>query len=143
MDQNKAISEFNAGWKEFFSDKTQPENSNERQKQLEEFRLWYNTVRKQSDTQKTPQHMWDDQHGEERRFTADFEDDADLEETEFQVAESMFNILWKEDKHNLKELSKHELAKAMFIEGFLYYSNMIREMENIETDDASSQPKKN
>ena len=62
------IKEFDNAWEEFFKNKPRPRNDKEDKAQQEEFHHWYNTVRKQSDTEKTPNEMgkrimnfsWDD-----------------------------------------------------------------------------------
>jgi len=64
----KEVQEFDSAWEEFFKDKPKPRSDAEDRRQLEEFHHWYNTVRKQSDTGKTPVEMgsrirvfhWDD-----------------------------------------------------------------------------------
>lgn len=63
-----AMSEFDKAWVEFFKDKPRPRSDKEDKTQQEEFHNWYNNVRKQSDTGKTPKEMgkrimefsWDD-----------------------------------------------------------------------------------
>lgn len=68
--------EFDTAWGEFFKDKPKPRNVNEDKKQQEEFHNWYNNVRKQSDTGKSPFEMgsrimnfsWDDSEDDEKDF---------------------------------------------------------------------------
>ena len=65
--------EFDRAWKEFFKNKPRPKNDEEDKKQQEEFCHWYNNIRKQSDTGKTPVEMnsriiefrWDEEYDEE------------------------------------------------------------------------------
>ena len=57
--------EFDLAWQEFFKDKPEPENDEEDRKQQEEFYLWYNYERKQSDTGKTPAEMYKEVYGKE------------------------------------------------------------------------------
>lgn len=52
-------------WNEFFKDKPEPKNDDEDRKQQEEFHNWYNHVRKQSDTGKTPAEMYKEIYGKE------------------------------------------------------------------------------
>jgi len=67
-DERIAIIEFDKAWEEFFKKKLRPRSEKEDRKQQEEFHIWYNNVRKQSDTGKTPKEMgkrimefsWDD-----------------------------------------------------------------------------------
>ena len=56
--QRPGMREFNMAWEEYFKDKPKPKNDDEEKKQLEEFHHWYNYVRKQSDTGKTPAEMY-------------------------------------------------------------------------------------
>ncbi|MDP4039275.1 MAG: hypothetical protein Q8P57_01735 [Candidatus Pacearchaeota archaeon] len=49
--------EFDNAWKEFFKDKTEPKTEEEEAAQQREFAYWYNNLRKQSDTGKTPVEM--------------------------------------------------------------------------------------
>lgn len=68
----RSMEEFDKAWKEFFRNKPQPKNDEEDMKQQEEFAHWYNNVRKQSDTGKTPAEM-----GERiMEFHRDDEDDV-------------------------------------------------------------------
>src|SRR3989344_5744523 len=62
---NFAIEEFDSAWQEFFEDKSEPKDDEEDKKQQEEFYHWYNFVRKQSDTGKTPAEMYKEMYGEE------------------------------------------------------------------------------
>src|SRR3989338_11392204 len=62
---NFAIEEFDSAWQEFFEDKSEPKDDEEDKKEQEEFYHWYNFVRKQSDTGKTPAEMYKELYGEE------------------------------------------------------------------------------
>jgi len=53
----RSIEEFDKAWEEFFGGKTRPRNDEEDERQQQEFAHWYNNVRKQSDTGKTPAEM--------------------------------------------------------------------------------------
>jgi hypothetical protein len=67
-DEKIAMIEFDKAWEEFFKNKPRPRNNKEDRNQQEKFHHWYNNVRKQSDTGKTPKEMgkrimefsWDD-----------------------------------------------------------------------------------
>ena len=56
-EERKVIKEFDKAWDEFFKNKPRPRNDEEDRKQQEEFHHWYNDVRKQTDTGKTPREM--------------------------------------------------------------------------------------
>ncbi|MFH1721424.1 MAG: hypothetical protein ABH950_02330 [Candidatus Altiarchaeota archaeon] len=53
----RSVREFDLAWEEFFQDKPKPRTEEEDLKQEQEFTEWYNNVRKQSDTGKTPAEM--------------------------------------------------------------------------------------
>ncbi len=61
----KGIKEFELAWQEFFKDKPEPKTEEEDRKQQEEFHYWYNYVRKQSDTRKTPAEIYKEVYGKE------------------------------------------------------------------------------
>jgi len=63
--QRPGMKEFEMAWQEFFKDKPEPENDEEERKEQEEFHHWYNYVRKQSDTGKTPAEMYKEVYGKE------------------------------------------------------------------------------
>jgi|GEM_PF-3280241 len=54
---NRSMREFDLAWKEFYKDKPKPTTDEEDLKQQKEFAYWYNNIRKQSDTGKTPVEM--------------------------------------------------------------------------------------
>ena len=60
-----AIREYRTAFEEYFKGKPKPKNDKESKKQLEEFVHWYNDVRKQSDTGKTPSEMYKKIYGKE------------------------------------------------------------------------------
>ena len=64
---SQAQKEFDMAWKEFFRDRDKPENDDEEKKQMEKFIHWYNDVRKQSDTGKTPAQMYKEIYGIESK----------------------------------------------------------------------------
>jgi predicted Zn-dependent protease len=53
----RVMNEHELAWNEFFKDKPQPKNDEEEQKEAIDFAFWYNNVRLQSDTGKTPAEM--------------------------------------------------------------------------------------
>ena len=61
----KGLKEFSLAWEEFFKNKPEPKDDDEDKKQQEEFHQWYNYVRKQSDTGKTPAEMYKEIYGKE------------------------------------------------------------------------------
>jgi hypothetical protein len=60
-----AMREFENAFQEFFNKKPKPKNDEEERKEQEEFYHWYNYIRKQSDTGKTPAEMYKEIYGEE------------------------------------------------------------------------------
>ena len=53
----RGIMEYDLAWNEFFKNRPRPKNDDEEQKEMIEFAFWYNNVRPQSDTGKTPAEM--------------------------------------------------------------------------------------
>ena len=62
-DKSQAVKEYRQAFDEFFKDKPEPKDEEESKKRLEEFFHWYNNVRKQSDTGKTPAEMYKEIYG--------------------------------------------------------------------------------
>jgi len=60
---NPAIREYKLAFEEYFKDKPKPKNEKESKKQMDEFMHWYNNIRKQSDTGKTPNEMYKEAYG--------------------------------------------------------------------------------
>lgn len=58
-----AIREYRMAFEEYFKDKPKPKEGKESKKQLDDFVYWYNNVRKQSDTGKTPDEMYKEAYG--------------------------------------------------------------------------------
>ncbi|MFH1835831.1 MAG: hypothetical protein ABH851_06555 [Methanobacteriota archaeon] len=54
---DRSMREFDLAWREFFKDRPKPRTEEENLKQQREFAHWYNNVRKQSDTGKSPAEM--------------------------------------------------------------------------------------
>lgn len=65
-DEIPAIREYRMGFEEFFKDKHKPKNDKEMRKNMGEFMYWYNYVRKQSDTGKTPDEMYKEAYGKKK-----------------------------------------------------------------------------
>lgn len=53
----RSMKEFDLAWKEFYKGKPKPKTDEEDRKLDVEFHEWYNNIRKQSDTGKTPAEM--------------------------------------------------------------------------------------
>ncbi|MBU2576774.1 MAG: hypothetical protein KKF50_03560 [Nanoarchaeota archaeon] len=113
----RSMKEFDMAWTEFFKDKPNPKNDEEDKKQQEEFHHWYNYMRKQSDTGKTPVEMHKEIYGEEPKnifdetrpsrfmnFEWDDYDDENFEEDNGEkrlkeLADNMFdNGVWQNSK---------------------------------------------
>jgi len=60
-----SFNEFELAWKEYFKDKPKPKTDEEDRKYQEDFQDWYNYIRKQSDTGKTPVEMYKEIYGKE------------------------------------------------------------------------------
>lgn len=95
-----SIKEFELAWNEFFKNKKRPKNDEEDRKQQKEFMDWYNNVRKQSDTGKTPAEMFKAVYGKEPgdkpkepSRIMNFEWDEDYKEPDelLQEADSLIN----------------------------------------------------
>ena len=126
------IKEFDLAWQEYFKDKPKPKNDEEDRKQQAGFYYWYNNIRKQSDTGKTPAEM-DKEPQEENRmmnFEWDEEDDEedfdDLEQELWEMSSEMFDEdIW--NKEEMEDLSRRELAKTMFGLGFIMHQRIMDE----------------
>jgi len=144
----RSIKEFEMAWQEFFKDKPEPENDEEDKNQQEDFYNWYNNIRKQSDTGKTPAEMyeeiygkvppknpneqsriinfdWDDEYNED-----DYSEEGEIELDKAQeeasgVATEIFENSWKEIKREVEGTSKKEACRYSFILGFLNYMKIM------------------
>ena len=139
-----AIKKFDLAWQEYFKDKPKPENDEEDRKQQAGFYYWYNNIRKQSDTGKTPAEMYkeiyDKEPPEENRmmnfeWDEDYDEEEDFDDLEKELWE-MSSEMFDEDiwnKEEMKDLSRRELAKTMFGLGFIIHQRImdeeIKEME--------------
>ena len=156
----KGMKEFELAWQEFFKDKPEPRTEEEDRKQQEEFHYWYNYVRKQSDTGKTPAEMYKEIYGreppknfpinsEEPSRMMNFDWDEDYDESDFDgddeldnaqeeavvIATKIFENSWKRMKQEVEGVSKKEACKYSFILGFLDYMKMMdKKAEIIEKE---------
>ena len=159
--QRPAMREFEIAWQEFFKNKSKPKNDEEERKEQEEFYHWYNHVRKQSDTGKTPAEMYKEIYGKEppknpnevsRMMNFEWDEDYDedfgnenFEEAHKQaveIAHEIFeNDIWKNAKLELKDVTKREAYRSMFTLGFLtYMKSMDEEMADFK-EKAKQNPK--
>ncbi len=165
---NFAIEEFDRAWQEFFEDKPEPKNDEEDRKQQEEFYHWYNFVRKQSDTRKTPAEMYKEMYGEEppqnaidintkpsriMNFGRDGEDEEDFadkdeldEEKELEelnkISDHIFdNGVWQNSKEQMKDMSKRDSSRHIFRLGFFMHSQYINEKMRVITEELENMSK--
>ncbi len=129
--ERPAILEFNMAWEEYFKDKPRPKNAEAGKKELEEFYHWYNFVRKQNDTGKTPAEMYKEAYGEEPPETngklgLDFGEE-DYDEAAEDAKEFFEKEVWRRVKAEMKELNRKEACKSMFSLGFLTCMKLIEE----------------
>jgi len=110
----RSMNEFELAWNEFFKDKPEPKNDDEERKEQEEFHHWYNYIRKQSDTGKTPAEMYKEDYGEEPKNIFDekkpsrfmnFEWDKDYDE-------ELMHLIYDLQKYDNKEGYKMEYEEA-------------------------------
>jgi hypothetical protein len=137
------MKEFDSAWAEYFKDKPEPKDDDEDKKQQEEFHYWYNYVRKQSDSGKTPAEMYKEIYGEEPpkssldatkpsrimnfEWDEDYEEDFDEEDKKemqklTEAADYIFeNGVWANSKEQMKDMSKRESSLHMFRLGFFMH----------------------
>lgn len=167
----RSMKEFEMAWEEYFKNKPKPKSDEEDRKQQEEFHHWYNHIRKQSDTGKTPVQMYKEIYGREPPenpsepsrmqnfyWDEDYEEDFDNEESELDNAEKegvsiateIFEENWKKIKEELEGQSKKESCKYSFILGFLNYMKLMdkkaklieKEMKNMSEEETKEFIKK-
>ena len=159
--QRPAMREFEMAWQEFFKNKLKPKNDEEEKKEQEEFHHWYNYVRKQSDTGKTPAEMYKEIYGKEphknpsevsrmmnfewdKDYNEDFEDE-NFNEAHKQAVEISHEIfekdIWKNVKSELKDATKREAYQSMFTLGFLTYMKIMDEEMADLKEKAKQNPK--
>lgn len=153
--QKPAMREFEMAWQEFFKNKSRPKNDEEEKKEQEEFHHWYNYVRKQSDTGKTPAEMYKEIYGKEppknpsevsRMMNFDWDEDYDedqliVDEAVKEADEIFEKEIWKEVKEEMKELNRKEACKSMFSLGFLTYMKVMDEQVESFENKAKQNPK--
>jgi len=129
--QHASTGEFDLAWQEFFKDKPAPKDDAEDKKQQEEFHYWYNHVRKQSDTGKTPAAMYKEVYGREPPENPDepsrmmnFGWDEDSAEDDFTEEDIMGmkrdfdRDFWPRIKQEIKDMTKKEACFTSFLLGF-------------------------
>jgi len=162
----RSMNEFESAWQEFFKNKPKPTNDDEEKKEQEEFHHWYNYIRKQSDTGKTPAEMYKEAYGEEPKNIFDekkpsrfmnFDWDEDYSEEDFSdeeekeldgaqeeaivIAEEIFEDSWKRIKQEVEGASKKEACKYSFILGFLDYMKMMDKKAEVIEKELKNMPK--
>ena len=106
-EENQAAKEYRQAFDEFFKDKPSPKDEEETKKMLQEFFHWYNNVRKQSDTGKSPAQMYKVIYGEEAPDPVNIPDEEDLDQEEIESMKEFFDKkLWPNLKKDLKEATK-------------------------------------
>ena|SRR3989344_2330625 len=160
---NRSMKEFDLAWAEFFKDKPNPKDDEEDKNQQQEFYQWYNYIRKQSDTGKTPAEMYQDSYGERppQNFPTNMvkpsrmtyfewdEDGEEFDETEEErldyldkIAEYMFNNgVWQDSKEQMKEMSKRDYSKQMFKLGFFLHDKYKQEQMKIIEEELKTMSK--
>ena len=152
----QATKEFELAWQEFFKDKPEPTNDEEEKKEQEEFHHWYNYVRKQNDTGKTPAEMYKEVYGKEppqglpinsenpsKMMNFEWDEDYDENDSDDEkeldsaqeeavvIATKIFEDGWKNIKQEVEGTSKKEACKYSFILGFLDYMKMMDQKSEI------------
>ncbi len=127
-EESQAVKEYRQAFDEFFKDKPKPKDEEENKKLLEEFSHWYNNIRKQSDSGKTPPEMYKEIYGEEAPDSVDISGEEDLNQEEIESMREFFNEeLWPKLKKDLKEATKKEACFLSFLAGTEISNNMFKE----------------
>ena len=124
-DESPAIKEYRLAFDEFFKDK--PKDEAEYKKRLHEFFHWYNNVRKQSDTGKTPAEMYKEAYGVEAPEPAELSEEDIKDEEIDELREFFDNELWSKMKKDLKDATKKEACFACFLAGTEVASKWLEE----------------
>jgi len=140
-----AIQELEKAKQEFFKDKPEPKDEEELKKQYNEFMNWYNNIRKQSDTGKTPAEMYKEIYGKTPPEKIPHIEDSDNELDEMQEeaiiqAEAIFKKAWKTIKQEVEGISQKETCKYSFITGFLAYMDFMDNMSAKLAEKAKQNP---
>jgi hypothetical protein len=126
-EKSQAVKEYRHAFDEFFKNKPKPKDEEEHKKLLEEFFNWYNNIREQSDTGKTPGEMYKEIYGNESPEPVNVtEDDFDKEEVE-DIRNFFDKELWPKLKKDLKEATKKEACFLSFLAGTEVSNNMFKE----------------
>ena len=164
----QGIKEFDIAWVKFFKDKPEPKDDDEDKKQQEDFHYWYNYVRKQSDTGKTPAEMykeaygreppqkfpissqessrmvnfeWDENYSEDEFDDEDFEDEEELKKLT-EIADYMFdNGVWQNSKEQMKDMSKRDSSRHMFGLGVFMHAHYMNEQMKTLAKEMQDMPK--
>ena len=127
-EKSQAVKEYRQAFDEFFKDKPEPKDEEESKKRLEEFFHWYNNVRKQSDTGKTPAEMYKEIYGKEVPEPVNMTDEEDCNQEEIDDMREFFDKeLWPKLKKDLKEVTKKEACFLSFLAGTEISNNMFEE----------------
>ncbi|MBU0979703.1 MAG: hypothetical protein KJ709_02770 [Nanoarchaeota archaeon] len=127
-EESQAVKEYRQAFDEFFKDKPKAKDEEESKKMLEEFFHWYNKVRKQSDTGKTPAEMYKEIHGEEAPDPVNISDEEDLNQEEIEDMREFFDKeLWPKLKKDLKEATRKEACFISFLAGTEISNRMLEE----------------
>jgi hypothetical protein len=150
------MKEFEMAWEEYFKNKPEPKTEKEDKREQEEFHHWYNYIRKQTDTGKTPVEMYKEEYGREplekpteisRIMNFEWDenycelDDAKEEATVF--ADKIFSNSWEMITQEIDGLNRKEACRYSFILGFLNYMKVMdekaeifeKELENMSEED--------
>lgn len=126
-EKSQAVKEYQQAFDKFFKDKPEPKDKEESKKMLEEFFHWYNNVRKQSDTGKTPAEMYKEAYGKEAPEAVELTEEDDNEEQIEYLKEFFDNELWPNLKKDLKEATKKEACFISFLAGAEISEKMFEE----------------
>jgi len=161
----RSAEEFEMAWQEFFKNKPRPKNDEEERKEQEEFHNWYNHIRKQSDTGKTPAEMYKEIYGKEppknpteesrmmnfewdEDYNEDYDEDFDnLDEEErlnelTKIADHIFdNGVWSNSKEQMKDMSKRDSSRHMFRLGVFIHSQYMHEQMKEITEELKTMSK--
>jgi tetratricopeptide (TPR) repeat protein len=143
---SRATEEFELAWKEFFKNKPKPKNDQQEKKELEDFTNWYNNVRKQSDTEKTPAEMYKEIYGKEPKEASDvskpsrmmnFEWDENYKEPDellYEADQLCIDGKYQEALNNVEqvlEIIPDDEESLLLKSQILPYLNRAQEAENI------------
>ena len=126
-EESRAVKEYRQAFDEFFKDKPEPKDEEQNKKMLEEFFHWYNNIRKQSDTGKTPAEMYKKIYGEDASDPVNVTDE-NFDQEEIEDMKELFDKeLWPKLKKDLKEATKKEACFLSFLAGTEISNRMLEE----------------